>query len=96
MKVITTRIDDEYFKALQEIEKEEQVDRAEAVRKLLANAIKEWKIKKALSLLKNRKTTIRKAAAIANISYVEMLNLIEQEGIDSGYSLEDLKKDLEE
>ncbi len=93
MKVVTIRIDDKYFEDIMNIEKEEHTDRAEILRKLLANAIKEWKIKKTLELLKKRKITIRKAASIAELSYAEMLDKASEENIDIGYSLKDLKED---
>ncbi|MBI2631898.1 UPF0175 family protein [Candidatus Pacearchaeota archaeon] len=94
-KVITIRIDQENFKDLQEIEKEERTDRAAITRKLLAFAIKEWKIKNSLNLVRESKVTIRKAAKLAGCSYVEFLNYMENEGISLGYSLEDLKVDWE-
>ena len=95
MKVVTTRIEEDHFEAIKEIEKDEQTERAEVVRKLLARAIKEWRTKKALDSLKERKITIRKAAALAGASYVEMLDLASKADIDIGYSLEDLRKDSE-
>lgn len=94
MKVITARIEDKYFEDMKIIEKEEQTDMAVVMRKLLSVAIKEWKIKRALELLKKRKVTIRKAAEIAGVSYVEMYDLIAKADIDIGYSVEDLKKDF--
>ena len=94
MKVITSRISDEYFNDLKMIEKDEQADRAEVIRKLLANGIKEWKLNKAIELLREHKITIRKAAKIAAISYVEMLDIASKHGIEIGYSVEDLEKDL--
>jgi predicted HTH domain antitoxin len=94
MKVVTTRIEDKYFEDLKRIEKEEKIERAEVMRKLLARAIKEWKIKKALELLKERKVTIRKAASIAELSYVEILDLVSKHDISIGYGVKELKKDL--
>jgi len=76
MKVVTIRIEDGYFEDLKKIEKEEKRDRAEVMRRLLAQSIKEWKIQKALDLLKKRKITIRKASSLAGVSYVEMIDLI--------------------
>ena len=93
-KVITIRIDKGHFKDLQEIEKQEKTDRAAVTRKLLAFAIKEWKVKNSLNLIKEGKVTIRKAARLADCSYIEFLNLMEREGIVSDYSLEELKADL--
>lgn len=94
MKVITTRIEDKYFEDLKQIEKEEQTERAEVTRRLLATAIKGWKTKKALELLKEHKVTIRKAAAIAETSYVEMLDLASKTDINIGYTLKELRKDI--
>ena len=94
MKVITSRISDEYFNDLKMIEKDEHADRAEVIRKLLAKGIKEWKLNKAIELLREHKVTIRKGAKIAAVSYIEMLDLASKHGIDIGYSLEDLEKDF--
>ncbi len=94
MKVITARIEEKHFEDLKIIEKEEQTERAEVMRKLLANAIKEWKIKRALGLLKERKATMRKAAKFADVSYAEMMDLASKADIDVGYSLNELRKDL--
>ena len=63
--------------------------------KKVNNSIKERKIKKALELLKARKITIRKAAKLTDVSYVEMMDFASKVGIDSGYSLNDLRKDAE-
>lgn len=96
MKVVTARIADEHFKDLKIIEREEQADRAEVIRRLLADAIKRWKIKKALDLLKGYKVTLRKAASVAGVSYIEILDLASEHKIDIGYSLEELEKDTRE
>jgi predicted HTH domain antitoxin len=93
MKVITSRIPKKYFKDLEMIQKEEKIDRAEAVRRLLTKAISEWKKEKALTLLKDHKITIRTAASMAEVTYVEMLELAKD--IDIGYDLEELERDLE-
>lgn len=93
MKVVTVRIEDKYFEDLEKIEKEEHADRAEIMRKLMAHSIKEWKIRKALQLLREQKVTMRKAAALAEVSYVEMLDLSSRSDINIGYGLEELRKD---
>ncbi len=75
------------------IQEEEKIDRAEAVRRLLSRAISEWKKEKALSLLKDHKITIRTAASMADVTYIEMLELAQD--IDTGYDLGELERDLE-
>jgi len=94
MKVITARIPEKYFKDLKRIEEEEHTERAAVIRKLLAKAIKDWKRQKAIELLKNHKITLRKAAKFADVTYVEVMYMLSEEGIDIGYSLLDLEKDM--
>ncbi len=94
MRVVTTRVSDEFFRNLKEIEQDEHAERAEVVRRLLADAIKRWKIRRSLRMLRDHKITLRKAAAIADISYTEMFDRVSDAGIDIGYSLSDLEKDV--
>ncbi len=94
MDVITARIPERYVQDLKRIEKEEHADRAEIIRKLLADAIKDWKQRKALELLKEHKITIRKAASFAGLTYIEILDLVSKEGIGMGYTLEELERDM--
>ena len=94
MEVITARIEEKDFKALKQIEKEEKTELAGVLRKLLSKSIQEWKIKKALELIKERKITIRKAASFAEVSYIQMLDLIAKSDIDIGYTSQDLKRDI--
>lgn len=51
-------------------------------------------MKKIINLLKNHKITIRKAAALAKVSYTGMLDLMAKANIDIGYTLQDLKEDI--
>ena len=96
MRVITARIPDELFEKIREIEKSEKIDRAAATRKLLSIGLKEHKRKKVVELLKEHKITYRKAAEMIGVSMYELLDIIEKEGLDIGYSLTDLEKDIEE
>jgi len=75
------------------IQEEEKIGRAEAVRRLLIKAISEWKKERALNLLKDHKITIRTAASMADVTYIEMLE--RAQNTDNGYSLEELERDME-
>lgn len=96
MQVITARVPDEVFKEIKEMEEIEHIDRAEAARRLLSIGIKEVKRRKALELLREHRITYRRAAEMMGVTMYELLDLMEKEGIDIGYSLSDLEKDLEE
>jgi predicted HTH domain antitoxin len=50
---------------------------------------------RALAQLRTHVITIRKAAELADISYIEMPPLVSEEGIDVGYTTDDLERDLD-
>lgn len=92
---ISVRLESNILKDLSKVENKWQTDRSEAIRRLLANAVKNWKIKDALERLKERKITISEAAKDAEVSLWEMIDLAKHENIDwIEYNKEDLKRDL--
>ena len=93
MKVITARIPEDDLEQIQSIESEEGTDRAEVIRRLISKALADWRVKKALDQLRAHKVTIRTAASIARVTYIEMLDLADEARIDSGYTIEDLERD---
>ncbi len=95
METITTRVPDEIFQDIRRIEKEEQTERAEVIRRLLSDAIKVWKLRRALEMLRGGKATLRTAAKFAGLTYIEMLDAAEEAGIPVDYTSSDLKIDLE-
>lgn len=94
MKTVTVRIPEELFKEIEGVCDVEKSDRAEVLRRLLDNALKEWKLKRAIELLRDNKVTIRKAAKIAGRKYVEMLDIASQKGIPIQMEPADVLEDL--
>ena len=95
MKTVTTRIPVKEQKWLEELEKESGAQRSEVLRRLIEKGLNKWRKEKALELLRNHKATVRTAAEIAGVTYIEMLELVSEEGIDMGYDLKELERDLE-
>lgn len=96
MKTVTTRIPEEDAELLAELEEEMTADRSEVLRRLIRDGLSEWRTEKALEQLRAHSVTLRRAAEIADMSYVEMLSLAAEEGIDVGYTSNDLETDLEQ
>ncbi len=92
---ITTRVSDEIAEEIKKISEIEKLDKSAVIRRLLVDAIKEWKIEHALNQYKDGKITIWKAARIAGLSLREMLDLAAKKGIPFQYKLEDLREDFE-
>jgi len=76
------------------IESEEKAERAEVIRRLLEDAIKRWKLKKALDYLREGRMTLRSAAKLAGLTYIEMMDEAEKAGIPLNYTTADLQLDL--
>jgi predicted HTH domain antitoxin len=94
METVTTRIPEDDEKLLSELEEEMAADRSEVLRRLIRDGLEEWRKEKALDQLREHAITLRRAAEIAGIPYVEMLSLAAEEGIDTGYTTDDLERDL--
>jgi len=95
MKTVTTRIPEDDEEALAELEEEMSADRSEVLRRLIRQGLDDWRKERALNQLRDHSITLRKAAEFANVSYVEMLTLAAKEGIDVGYTTDDLERDLD-
>lgn len=95
MKTVTTRIPDEDEKLLAEFETELGTDREEVLRHVIRQGLTDWRKEKALDKLRDHSVTIRKAAEIAGVSYVEMLSIASEERIAIGHTTSDLKRDIE-
>lgn len=95
LETITTRVPDEIYRDIKRIEEEEKAERAEVIRRLLSDAIRRWKLKRALEMLREGKATFREAAKFAGIRYLELLDAAEAAGIPIDYGLSDLALDLE-
>ncbi len=93
-EIISTRIPSEIAKDLKEIEEEEKTDRATLVRKLLARAIEQWKMERALRLYREGKVTLWRAARLGGITLREMMELAAKEGIQFKYTAKDLEEDI--
>ncbi|MEM2921814.1 MAG: UPF0175 family protein [Candidatus Bathyarchaeia archaeon] len=94
-EIVSTRVPEEIAKDLKEIEKEEKMDRAAVVRKLLAKAIQQWKIERALRLYREGKVTLWRSARLADVTLREMMELAAKEGIHFQYTQRDLEEDVE-
>ncbi|MFP9192287.1 UPF0175 family protein [Natronosalvus vescus] len=95
MKTVTTRIPEDDEEALAELEEEMSADRSEVLRRLIRQGLSDWRTERALDQLRDHRITLRKAAELADVSYLEMVTLASDEGIDVGYTTDDLERDLD-
>ena len=72
----------------------EQSDRSTTVRKLLSNAVRQWKLEHYVRLYGDGKLTLARAARDAGVSLWEMMDYARARKVPAQYDLEDLEGDL--
>ena len=94
---LSLRLENKDFEELEEVSREWKADKSETARRLLASAVSKWKTEKALKDLNEHKISLRTAAKKTGLNLWELFELIKERRIDwTGYSKEDLEKDLKE
>ncbi len=94
MVTTSVRLPKEIVEEIERLSREEGVDKGTLIRKLIAESLKEYKIKKALELYREGKVTLWKAAEIAGITYSEALEELKKRNIPFKYNSEDFEVDI--
>ena len=95
MVTTSVRLPKEIVEEIERLSKEEGIDKGTLIRKLIAESLREYKIKRALELYREGKISLWKAAEIAEITYREALEELKKRNIPFKYDLEDLEADIE-
>ena len=95
MITISARIDKNLAEEIEKIVREKGIDKSTVIRELLCVGLKEYKLKKALELLRERKITVWKAAEIAGLSYREMLEKLKEHNVPFPITAEELTREIE-
>jgi len=91
---VTTRVEDELAKIIDEVAKKEGMDRSTVIRRFLLRAVKEWMVERALEDYELGKLTLWQAATQCGLSLWEMISEIKKKEIHVPYTIEDLREDL--
>jgi predicted HTH domain antitoxin len=96
METISSRVEREILQELEKISKKRGVDRSVVIREMLKEGIREFKLKEALELLRERKITVWRAAEMADVTYREILDSLKQYNIPFPVTLEEIKREIKE
>jgi len=91
---LTTRVDEKLAKLIDEIAKQEGMDRSTIMRRFLSKAVKDWLIEKNLKDYEEGKITLWQAAENCGLSLWEITSEMKKRGLIIPYTLEDLKEDV--
>lgn len=91
---VTTRVEDELAKAIDEIAKKEGMDRSTVIRRFLSSSVRSWLMEKSLEDYEKGRLTLWQAAKRCGVSLWEIIEEVKRRAFHVPYSLEDLKEDL--
>ena len=90
----TTRIEEDLARVIDEVSKEEGIDRSTVIRRFLMKAVKEWLIDRNLGDYEQGKVTLWQAARKCDLSLWEMSIEAKKREIHVPYTLEEFREDL--
>ncbi len=96
MITISARIDEKLVEEIDRITRKRGVDRSAAIRELLSIGLREYRLREALELVRERKITVWKAAELAGLTYREMLGKLRLHNVPFPITQEELAREIEE
>jgi len=94
MKTISVRLPEQYIHEIEEACKHEVLDKGTMLRKLIGEALRDYRVKKAFESYAEGKISLWKAARIAGITYRGALEELKKRNIPFKYEKEDLDRDI--
>ena len=92
---VTTRIEERLLAEIDQLSKEKQMDRASFLRNLIVEGLSIEKKNKVLTMYRERKISLAKAAEMLDIDIWQMIDLLKKESLYLDYSEEELREDLQ-
>lgn len=81
VRELNLRLPPEVEGELEEIAREEGLEKTALTTSMLTKSIKRWKLERAIKLYQEGRVTMARAAEIAGVSLYEMMDIIHQRGI---------------
>jgi predicted HTH domain antitoxin len=95
METISVRLPEKYLREIEEACRQEAVDKATMLRKIVGNGLTEYRIKKAFESYMEGKISLGKAATMAGITYRGALEELKKRNIPFRYEIKDLDVDIQ-
>ena len=91
---VTTRVDDDLARMIDEVAEREGMDRSTVIRRFLSKAVREWLIERRLEEYEHGRLTLWQAARSCGLSLWEIIEEVKAREIRVPYTLQELKEDL--
>lgn len=93
-EVMSARLPKEMVDQIEEIAREEKVDKSTVLDRALDHYIREWRLRRAVESYGEGAATLPRAAEMAGITVWEMIDELAKRNVQLQYDEEDLEEDL--
>ena len=94
VRQLNLRVPETIVQGLDEIASKEQIDRTALARKMLSEAIRQWKVEDAIAACRRGEITKARAAELAGMSIYDIMDEVRRRGAAPSYTLDELRQDL--
>ena len=94
VRQLNLRVPEKIIQGLDEIASREQIDRTALARKMLTEAIQQWRKEEAITACQRGEITKARAAELAGISVYDIMDEVRRRGAPPSYTLDELSQDL--
>jgi len=91
---MSARLPKETVAQIEEIAREEKVDKSTVLDRALDHYIREWRLRRAVESYGEGAATLPRAAEMAGLTVWEMIDELARRGVQTQYGEEDLEEDL--
>lgn len=93
-KHVTARVPEDLFDEIERIREAERTDRSTAVERLLERGVEDWRVETAVDRYRDGELSLGRAAEEAGVSVWRFLDLLDEAGVETNYTGDDLEADL--
>ncbi len=93
-ETITTRLPEDLVEQLEEVSKAEHAGKSEVLRKMLADGLQQWRVRRALDLYQQGIFSFGQAARFAQVSVWKFPDLLKVRQVHLQFDLEELQQEF--
>lgn len=93
-KHVTARVPDDLYEEIERVQDVEKTDMSTTVKRLLQEGVENWKISNAVERYRRGDVSMGRGAEIAGVPVWEFMEILEDRGVEVGYTEEDLEDDV--
>jgi predicted HTH domain antitoxin len=93
-KHVTARVPDDLYEEIERVQDVEKTDMSTTVKRLLQEGVENWKISNAVERYRRGDVSMGRGAEIAGVPVWEFMEILEDRGVEVGYTEEDFEDDV--